>query len=107
MLDRPLARYGAAAAALVTGRLKRWWLRLVGGPQPDGGHASTARHVAAGDSHKTDTPPAKRPAGPGELSLAEDRLPKPKARSGRAGFDPYSSDAGYSKPRGWDRVDHD
>jgi hypothetical protein len=33
-----------------------------------------------------------------------DRTP---SRVGAAGFDPYASDAGYSKPHSWERIDHD
>jgi hypothetical protein len=89
------------------GRLERWWQRLVGRPEPVDSHQSKTRHVTPGDAHKPGTPTTKRPAAPGELTIADDKPAKQKERSGRAGFDPYSSDAGYSKSRGWDRVDHD
>jgi hypothetical protein len=37
-----------------------------------------------------------------------DEPPRQKASgTGQPGFDPYSSDAGYSKPHSWERVDHD
>jgi hypothetical protein len=48
----------------------------------------------------------KEPKGPG-LELADGPAPKGPSRTGAAGFDPYSSDAGYSKPHSWERVDHD
>lgn len=101
-----MARYGTAAKHSVMERLKRWGRRLLGAPPSMDGHRSGARHAAPGDAAKPVTS-TKRPAAPGELTIAADPPAKPKVRSGRAGFDPYSSDAGYSKPRGWDRVDHD
>jgi hypothetical protein len=75
------------------GRLRDWWVRLTG------------QAVAP-----TEPPQQPRPrAAPGDdgLKLADD-LPKPRpSRTAAAGFDPYSSDAGYAKPHSWERVDHD
>lgn len=84
-------------------RLGRWWKRLTGrgsGAPP----AVTPRVVAGGKS----PPPA---AEPDDLQVVDD-LPRPPGSGqgrgpGAAGFDPYSSDAGYQKPHGWERVDHD
>jgi hypothetical protein len=90
------------------GRLKRWWQQLVGHPQSVDEKQSTTRPIPSGDpTRKPGKQATQRPGAPGELSIADDCPAKPKPRSGRAGFDPYSSDAGYSKPRGWDRLDHD
>ena len=88
-------------------RLKRWWQRLVGRPHDDDSHHSTTRHAPGDATRNPDNQASKPPVVPGGLTLAEDKPTQPKARSGKAGFDPYSSDAGYSKPHGWDRVDHD
>ena len=81
----------------------------MGRAEPFDSHQSTVRHITPGDAtRKSGNPATQRPVAPGELTIAEDLPAKPKAaRSGKAGFDPYSSDAGYSKPRGWDRVDRD
>jgi hypothetical protein len=58
------------------------------------------------DRPRTAQPPAPPPRD-GELSLAEDYAPSCSGRHGTAGFDPYSSDAGFAKPHSWERVDHD
>lgn len=76
-------------------RLADWWRRLAGGspevpdrPQPA---APRPHPVAPPDGLELgDAPPVR---GPG--------------RVGAAGFDPYASDAGFSKPHSWERVDHD
>jgi hypothetical protein len=79
------------------GGLRDWWEHLTG-------------RTAA--SHE---PPRKAPraagAQPGKpsrgLELA-DEAPKVKPSGvGQAGFDPYSSDAGFAKPHSWERIDHD
>jgi hypothetical protein len=79
------------------GGLRDWWKRLTG--------RSTASQEALRRA-----PPAARskPAEPtGSLEITED-VPRPKpSRVGAAGFDPYSSDAGFAKPHSWERIDHD
>lgn len=77
-----------------------WWRRLTGGKsrpeQADSRPRRPARR-AVGDGE-----------GDGEGLRLEDAPPRRKhARAGGAGFDPYSSDAGYTKPHSWERVDHD
>ena len=76
------------------GRLLDWWRRIRGHerapPVPEHGRREAPRHDV-----------------PGELSLQDDVQPRRPSRVGAAGFDPYSSDAGYSKPHSWERVDHD
>jgi hypothetical protein len=66
--------------------------------------------VAASQDAPRKAPPAARalPAKPsGGLELA-DEVPQVKpSRAGQAGFDPYSSDAGFAKPHSWERIDHD
>jgi hypothetical protein len=51
----------------------------------------------------------KVPTGPdGELKLAldpTDHSVRQRKKTRSAGFDPYSNDAGYEKPRNWDEVD--
>jgi hypothetical protein len=48
--------------------------------------------------------PAPRAEG---LELADEPQSKKPGHVGAGGFDPYSSDAGYTKPHSWERVDHD
>jgi hypothetical protein len=76
------------------GRLHNWWQRLTGARQEP---APLPAKVAA-------RPPQPPPDG---LELAEDEQRSRPSRTGAAGFDPYASDAGYSKPHSWERVDHD
>ena len=80
-------------------RLGDWWRRVTGRAEAQ---VPPLRPVAR---------PAKpaMPAKPvgSDLELADDTAPKRPARGGAAGFDPYSSDAGYAKPHSWERVDHD
>jgi hypothetical protein len=72
------------------GKLLAWWQKLKG------------KGVVA------EAPPAPRSApGSGGLELAEEPARPEHGRAGAAGFDPYSSDAGYAKPHSWERVDHD
>lgn len=74
------------------GTLRTWWQKLTG---------SEAAPVAA----------TRKPILPAKPEVKEglhlmDELPgKRPSRVGAAGFDPYSSDAGYAKPHNWERVD--
>ena len=80
------------------GRLRDWWDRVTG------------RTPAEAESRPGRAPqgPARTAAKPpGELSLADGPPKQKSSRTGPSGFDPYSSDAGYSKPHSWERVDHD
>lgn len=76
------------------GTLRTWWQKLTG------------------DDSATEAAP-RQPASPARpkvkegLQLAEDLPAKRPSRMGAAGFDPYSSDGGFSKPHTWERVDHD
>lgn len=77
------------------GTVRTWWRKLLGKEEK----AAAAAPVA-------------RPAKPKEtkasgLELADGPAPKGPSRTGAAGFDPYSSDAGFAKPHSWERVDHD
>ena len=76
------------------GSVKSWWHKLTG--------RGAARPVAA--SPPVAAPKAPKTSGLELTDAPEDRKP---SRVGAAGFDPYSSDAGYSKPHSWERVDHD
>lgn len=73
-----------------------WFRRLLGrtverpAPPPARPKPAAARNPASGELSIDETPPARAPNKPGG-----------------AGFDPYSSDAGYQKPHSWERVDHD
>jgi len=81
------------------GRLSQWWQRVRAGR----------------GSHQPGRSPASRPAKSGSsdddtgLAIAPDpeKVVRRTARTGAAGFDPYSSDGGYAKPSSWDRLDHD
>jgi hypothetical protein len=77
------------------GNLRTWWQKLMGK-----GAEVPAPSPAPG--------PASRSApGPEGLELANEPDRTEHGRVGAAGFDPYSSDAGYAKPHSWERVDHD
>lgn len=76
------------------GTLRTWWQKLTG---------NESTPVAAAGKP---VPPAK-PKGTGGLELSDDLPRKRPSRVGAAGFDPYSSDGGHSKPHTWERVDHD
>jgi len=77
------------------GTVKSWWRKLIG--------RGAVQPVAA--KPPVAAPPMAPKASELELTGApENRKP---SRVGAAGFDPYSSDAGYSKPHSWERVDHD
>ncbi len=75
------------------GGIRAWW-RTFRGKAPEK-PAPVVRHAKAEQS------------GPGELELTEPPPSKKPANIGAGGFDPYSSDAGYTKPHSWERVDHD
>lgn len=80
------------------GRLRDWWNRVTG------------RTPAAKGAPHARAPKAQARTGskpPGELSLADDAPKRKTSRTGRSGFDPYSSDAGHAKPHSWERIDHD
>jgi hypothetical protein len=79
------------------GRLRDWWERLTG---------------TAAATHEPRPPTTPQPrAEPGQpadgLTLADGPPRGQPSRVGAAGFDPYASDAGYSKPHSWERIDHD
>lgn len=85
------------------GRLQAWWRRLTGG-QGATTAAPPAPQAPAPKAPALRTPPPPPPDG---LELAGEPEHKRPARVGAAGFDPYSSDAGYAKPHSWERIDHD
>jgi hypothetical protein len=76
------------------GTVKSWWRKFTG--------RSAAPAV-------TSKPPVAAPKAPktSDLELTDAPESRKPSRVGAAGFDPYSSDAGYSKPHSWERVDHD
>ena len=76
------------------GTVKSWWRKLMG-----------RGAVQPVEAKPPATPPkAPKPSG---LELTDAPEARNPSRVGAAGFDPYSSDAGYSKPHSWERVDHD
>jgi hypothetical protein len=81
------------------GRLSRWWQRVSAGRD--------SRTSAPSPVRRSTTPvPTENEAG---LAIAADpkKAVRRTARTGAAGFDPYSSDSGYAKPHSWERIDHD
>jgi hypothetical protein len=76
------------------GTVRAWWQKLFG----------KAKEAPVAPAVRRPAPKAAEPSG---LELADEKAPKRPSRVGEAGFDPYSSDAGYSKPHSWERVDHD
>ena len=77
------------------GSVRVWWQKLTGG-EPAKPPTPVARSAAA--------PKPSKAAG---LELADAPEGKRPSKVGAAGFDPYSSDAGFAKPHSWERVDHD
>ncbi len=75
------------------GTLRGWWWTLA-----DGGPDVPAR---------VPRPAARLAPRAEDLQLADEPEPKKPGHVGAAGFDPYSSDAGYTKPHSWERLDHD
>jgi hypothetical protein len=76
------------------GTVKSWWRKFTG--------RETAQPVAA--EPMVAAPKAQKTSG---LELTDAPEARKPSRVGAAGFDPYSSDAGYSKPHSWERMDHD
>jgi hypothetical protein len=76
------------------GRFSDWWQRLTG-----------ARPEPPPQPPKATVRPPQPPSD--GLELQDDQQRDRPSRTGAAGFDPYSSDAGYAKPHSWERVDHD
>ena len=76
------------------GTVKSWWRKLTG------------REVAQPATARPPLAAPKAPKDPG-LQLTDAPENRKPSRVGAAGFDPYSADAGYSKPHSWERVDHD
>jgi hypothetical protein len=89
-------------------RLSQWWERVRGRDE----EPPTAAPTRSPPARKPQAARAIRPLQPGtasgELKLSVDGEPDGatmgESRPGAAGFDPYSSDGGYGKPRGWDDV---
>ncbi len=77
------------------GTVRDWWQRLTG------------RASAAPEPVTTPRPPAPKAAKTSGIELTDPPDAKRPSRVGAAGFDPYSSDAGFAKPHSWERVDHD
>jgi hypothetical protein len=80
-------------------RLRRLWLRLTG--------RSPAATPPQRPERRIRRPAVPQSKDPGELRLVDGAATGPGRRAGAAGFDPYSSDAGFAKPHSWERIDHD
>ena len=85
----------------VGSRLQRWWDKLLGRPP---WYRDTNVTISRSDLW-ADPPPEK--SKPDDLTLVDDTK-SAKSKSHRsAGADPYSNDAGFAKPHGWERVERD
>ena len=84
-------------------RLQRWWDKVLGRPPWYRDSNVTVSRTGL----YTDGAP-KKPAKtrPGELTLVDDDQAR-KSRKQKAGVDPYANNAGFSKPRAWERVEKD
>jgi hypothetical protein len=84
-------------------RVQRWWDSLLGRPpwyrDPD--------PVTTRSALQAQSPGRKKTTAPGELTLADDAPENGPRKRRSAGMDPYSNDAGFSKPHSWERLDHD
>jgi hypothetical protein len=81
------------------------WFRRLGGRPAESPTPTPVRMTPA--KQPANKPAPGSPAPPGQLSIEDAPPARPAAKTGAAGFDPYSSDAGYQKPHSWERVDHD
>ena len=83
-------------------RLQRWWDKLLGRPP---WYRDSNVTVSRTDLYDGGAP--RKPAQPesGGLSLEDDEASAKSRKRRTAGVDPYSNDAGFAKPHGWDRVD--
>ena len=80
------------------GTLRRWIYQLTG----------RSRLATDQTARPMTRPPVPKPAAAtGELSLLDEPVNQPRNHHGSAGVNPYSNDAGYSKPHSWERIDHD
>lgn len=81
---------------------RTWWNRLSGHVPPAA--VGPATHAQSQPQHPQST--ASSTADDGLQLELERKADEHRRRGiGRAGFDPYSNDAGYEKPRNWDEVD--
>ena len=81
-------------------RLLRWWDTLLGRPP---WYRDSNVTVSRTDLYDEGASKKPAPPAPGELSLAEDDDSNKARRRRSAGVDPYSNDAGFAKPHGWNR----
>jgi hypothetical protein len=81
-------------------RLLRWWDSLLGRPPWYRDSNVTVSRTDLYDDGASKKPPE---AQPGELTLVDDEAAGKGQRRRTAGVDPYSNDAGFTKPRAWDR----
>jgi hypothetical protein len=85
-------------------RLQRWWDQMLGRPPWYRDTNVTASRTGLYTDDAQRKPP---PTAPGELTLADDAgVANPRSHR-TAGVDPYSNDAGFAKPKGWERKERD
>lgn len=80
-------------------RLLRWWDTLLGRPP---WYRDSNVTISRTDLYRDERPKQPADSAPEGLSLLDDD-PSGKGRRHTAGVNPYSNDAGFTKPHGWDR----
>jgi hypothetical protein len=81
-------------------RLLRWWDTLLGRPP---WYRDSNVTISRTDLYRDGGPKQPADSAPSELSLLDDGASRKGPRRHTAGVDPYSNDAGFAKPHGWDR----
>ena len=83
-------------------RLQRWWDTLLGRPPWYRDSSVTVSRTNLYEERSSKKPTE---AEPGELTLVDDEASGTGKghRKRTAGVNPYSNDAGFAKPHGWDR----
>jgi hypothetical protein len=89
----------------VRARLQRWWDRMLGRPPWYRDTNVTISRTALYSEDAAERKPAV-PA-PDELTLVDDDGVNKRRTHRSAGVDPYSNDAGFAKPHGWERKERD
>ena len=89
-------------------RLQQWWERVRGlDEEPATASRPEPRAIRRKPAARAIRPLSSLPAS-GDLQFSVEGEPAGldgrQASLGAVGFDPYASDGGYRKPRGWDDV---
>jgi hypothetical protein len=81
-------------------RVLRWWDTLLGRPR---WYRDSNVTISRTDLYREGEPKHPADSAPEGLSLLDDGKAGKGPRRHTAGVDPYSNDAGFAKPHGWDR----